>query len=52
MFVNVACDLVLSSQVQKAGCQGSSLFFVCGVTVLKIALRSWSVEEKVTCYGS
>lgn len=34
MFVNVACDLVLSSKVQKACHQGSSIFFF-----------FWHVEE-------
>ena len=55
MFVNVACGLVLAYNVEKACHQGSSMifFFFCrGVAVLKIALRSWRTEGKVTCCGS
>lgn len=54
MFVNVAWGLVLACNVEKACHQGSSIFFFfCrGVAVLKIALRSWRIEGKVTCCGS
>lgn len=53
MFVNVAWGLVLACNVEKACHQGSSIFFfVEGVAVLKIALRSWRIEGKVTCCGS
>lgn len=41
MFVNVACDLVLFSKVQKVCHRRSSLFSVCGgVTILKTVLTS------------
>ena len=41
MFVNVTCDLILFSKVQKACHQRPSLFSVCGgVTILKTVLTS------------